>query len=159
MSQFDSLSIVIVVVMVALIAMIGYVFMDKASIAVGHAGFNTNKIEQLKGTFAFFDYMVVFLYFALMLAAVISAYFIKSHPLYAIAGFLYLIISVLLTPSIANMLLAFVQATGMSSAVAAFPFTIVLFENLPVISLIFGVILVFASYGKREDIYLGGGGY
>ena len=69
------------------------------------------------------------------------------------------IVSVLVMPSISDMLIRFVQLPAMSAVLSAFPFTVILFTNLPVISLVMAVILLFASYGKREDAFMGGGGY
>lgn len=92
-----------------------------------------------------FDYVIVAFYFSLWIIAIISAFYVRSHPIFFIVTFPVAILVLLMNVLFSNFFYYLVtQSTVMSTASASFPFLSWILQNLPVMSVILsGLIALF----------------
>ncbi|MEM3265454.1 MAG: hypothetical protein QXH07_05820 [Thermoplasmata archaeon] len=94
---------------------------------------------------------VVVVYIAINLMSIIAAYFVKTHPIFAIASILVLAIMMILVNVASNVFSAFISnqnfvAIGNNDI----PAVMFIFQILPIAVFIFSLIQMFAQFGKPQ---------
>lgn len=111
-------------------------------------------ISQVNTSFTIFDTLFIFLQIGLMIALVISFYYIDSHPIYFFLSLFMLGLAIVLGASFSNMWEALGNQPSINATVTNyFPQSDWLMDNLPLLLLITGLISLAVLYGKS-----GGGG-
>jgi hypothetical protein len=95
-----------------------------------------------------FDYAIVFLFFGSFIATIIGAYIVDTHPVFFIITLLLLVFIIVIVAQVGNFYAEFVETAALSSAAASFPLTTYIFQNIPLISVIFGFIIILVLYAK-----------
>lgn len=91
-------------------------------------------------------------YVAINLLAIVAAFFVKTHPIFAIAGFLLILVELLLSNITVNIFQSFIsQSTFVSIGNTNLPLLISLFKILPIATLVFGGLILFAQFGKGNS--------
>lgn len=98
-----------------------------------------------------FDYGVLLLAVGASLFSIISAYYVRSHPIFFIFSMIMLSIVIMFSAVVTNVLYAFVTATPIVVIANSFPYSVILITNLPLFSLIVGILIAIAMYGKSDD--------
>ena len=110
---------------------------------------NTKDIlTQTTNTFYMWDYAGAFVFFMIMLVSVMAGALVRSHPIFFVFSVLFMIIwasiafifSVVYTELMSNAII--------SSVAAQFTWTLLLFQYLPFIGLVFLGIVAVATHGK-----------
>lgn len=104
-----------------------------------------------KGFMELFDGALALLYIGLMLVALLSAFFVYSHPAFAILGILFMFILIPLSGALNNAFMQFMANTNISSAVTAFPLLLGIMSNLPTITLVLQFLVVIVIYMKNRS--------
>ena len=110
---------------------------------------NTKDIlTETTNTFYMWDYAGAFVFFMIMLVSVMAGALVRSHPIFFVFSVLFMIIwasiafifSVVYTELMSNAII--------SSVAAQFTWTLLLFQYLPFIGLVFLGIVAVATHGK-----------
>lgn len=101
--------------------------------------------------FNVFDYMIVFFAVGVSLFSVASAFFIRTHPIFFIFSVVLLGIVIMFSAQVSNALDIFLTVPLLAATVNDFPLTLTLARNLPFFSLIVGIMIAIAMYGKSGD--------
>lgn len=160
MSLFDGITTILIVFVLSVIVVIGYTIFDYAADTApdptnGDAARTlglTSVWDIGKNIFAVFDYLIPFLMFALMIASILSAFVVRSHPAYSFAGFLFLLIAVLMSPTFTNMFFTLFDNAQVASVSDAFPNLIKIFQILPLISFFLMIIISVVMFNKSNVI-------
>lgn len=98
-----------------------------------------------------FDYAILFLFGGVIVALIISAFLIPTHPVFFVISLLVFIMVLLIVPQISNLFEAISEEDKMSDAVTDYTMTQSLWDNMPIIILCVGAILFIVMYSKRGD--------
>lgn len=102
-----------------------------------------------------FDYMIVFFAFGLAIFSIISAFFIRSHPAFFGISVFLLAIEIFAAAQVTNILDKFITTTEFATIANNFPYIVTLTRNLPIFTLVVGILIAVVMYGKPQ---IGGGG-
>lgn len=114
-----------------------------------HSGFNQT-MEEGKQAVEMFDYGIVFVLGGLMLATIILAFYIPTHPVMFAFSLIVLIIALLITGIYSNLFIKIATTSQLRSTTNQFPILYHMIENLPVIVLGYGIILTIVMYTAGE---------
>ena len=118
---------------------------------------NSNKLE--KSNFWVKENKIfLILMFGLLGGAAISAYFIRSHPIFMIITILLSRIYLVIGAEVSNIWAEIISEEALGNAALAFPITTTIMDNLPLIMLAGMVMISVAAYAglKRGDSGFGG---
>lgn len=103
----------------------------------------------LTTSWSIFSDGAIIIFISLMLGAVVSAYFVKSHPIFFLVLFFSLMIEILLSEVFLQVFQNIIL-TSFFSPIANTYFTLIilLFQSLPVVVLVFSGIMAIVQYGK-----------
>lgn len=101
-----------------------------------------------------FDYMVVFFAFGLAIFSIISAFYIRSHPAFFGISVLLLAVLIFASAQVTNILDKFITTTEFATVANNFPYVVALTRNLPMFTLVVGILIAIVMYGKPS---VGGG--
>jgi hypothetical protein len=104
-----------------------------------------------------FDAISVFVIFGLILAVILGAFMIDTHPAFFIVTVFLLLIYMIIVPQISNVFLAFAENPEIVSTANNFPYMIYMWQHMPLIILIAVVVISIVIYGKVRGG--GQGGY
>lgn len=121
--------------------------------AVGTSSVINRSIASGTTLIGMFDFMFIGSVIAMLVVLIIIALMIPSNPIFYVIYVLYLIVATLLAPILSNAYETFANTSQLQAASAAMPMQNLFMSNLPLIILMFGVILLIATYAKV------GGGY
>lgn len=138
------------------------IFNDTYTKLIGTAGFNQSEkaVEVVQGSLAVterMDYVVFGVFIAMVLAILISGWFIAGHPIFSFVYFLLVVIGVVTSAILANTWETASQSSVFGASLTSFPITNNILLNLPIyVSIIgfLGLVIVFA----KPQIAGGGGG-
>lgn len=108
---------------------------------------NTSKTA-VESTFQVFDYGLMMVMVGIGMATMISAFFIRSHPIFFIASLMILVIVIIVSAPISNALMGFATSDSISDESDRYPITVWILGNLPMIATVFGIIVIIALYAK-----------
>lgn len=109
--------------------------------------------ESVQRTFTIADYGAAMLLVGAMLAMIISAFFIKTHPVFFVFSFIILIIIVAIMPILSNAFMEFATSDQFSTEAESMTISTRTVGNFPILVVVFGCILLIVLYAKW-----GGGG-
>ncbi len=91
----------------------------------------------------------ILVYIAFNFIAIIAAYFVKSHPVFAFVAILVLLIEVLIANVAANVVSMVFNNSNLSAiANINMSLSVTLFSFLPFATFIIGIVLIIVQYGK-----------
>jgi hypothetical protein len=94
------------------------------------------------------DYLIFGFFIGLVLALIITAYFIGGNPIFLFAFFLVVVIGVVLASVLSNAWDSISSTPPLSGSLASFPLTNHLIQNLPIYIAVIGFIGMIAMFAK-----------
>jgi len=97
-----------------------------------------------------FDFGFTFMYLALILGTIVSAFFAKSNPIFFVAGFIVWVGSWFMLPYVANIALTLTQGLSDTAIVGqSLPLMNFIYEKFVLINVVAGGAILAALYSKR----------
>jgi len=94
------------------------------------------------------DYGIVFIFFGSLIAAIISAFMIRTHPIFFVISVIMLIIISVTFPVLSNVFMGFATNSQITTYSNQLPLTLNVFANLPIFLVITGILIIIALYSK-----------
>lgn len=98
----------------------------------------------------FLDYGIASLFIGMALFSIVSAYYIRTSPLFLIFGIISLAIIVWISAIVSNVSYDIVNGTTLASATTHFPITTMILQNLPLEMAVVGALIFIALYAKGD---------
>lgn len=92
----------------------------------------------------------VFIIGGLVVSLVISAVFVKTHPVFMVVNIVLLGVSLLVVPMLSNMLTEVMDSDNLNEASVNFPILAYARDNYPTIAVVAGMIFFVALYAKSR---------
>lgn len=151
-SVFDLPIIAIMLLVGGLSIIVVYVVLSSftAAIPTGVTG-STEALGVLnsgKAAFTAMDTAFLLLGVGLCLVSVISAFYINSHPAFFIFSIIGLVVVILINTMVANVFNEFATNSAIVAYANDFSFMVLFMQNLPVISLVFGIMIAILTHAK-----------
>ena len=115
-------------------------------------GDSTQHITAGLATVASLDWVTVFVAFGLSLVIFAGAFYIGSHPFYALVSFFLAFVWFLFTPQLSNAFLGMIQSSVLNSVADKFPYTVWVIFNFPLWSWLLGILSSIVFYGKPSNM-------
>lgn len=148
-----------------LIAIVVIIFVFAMSVFIGHTILSEydeflegrddmpplayNITDRALQAFANLDFMFIFVVGGLMIAAIIGAFLIPTHPIFLVLAVVVFILVLIIVPQIANVFLEFSESTTLNaSTVVTFPTMVSIWNIMPLIVLVFGALFIIVTYAK-----------
>jgi hypothetical protein len=81
------------------------------------------------------------------LGAIVSAFLIRTHPVFLAINIILLLVQMLITPMLTNMWSSLMFADpALLAEASTFTFALLLFDHLPLISFVMSVLVILVSY-------------
>jgi hypothetical protein len=124
-------------------------------------GINVTHINRATSAVYGMDIAVAAMFFGALMASVISAYYIGTHPFFFIFSVVFLLIMFVIAGTLANTFNDIVEGSTLLAGVGTnMPYTMFMGRMLPYEALIAFVLIGIALYaGKGSGNEIGGGGY
>lgn len=101
------------------------------------------------GAVGLFDYLMVFVYFGSMIGAILSAFAVRTHPIFAAIFLLVQIFLVAISPMLSEFYNSI--AVSLPAASSMFPFTSWLISYLPIVTLIISLLIALAMFALPQS--------
>lgn len=98
-----------------------------------------------------FDQMLIFFAVAASIFSVVSAFFVRSHPIFFIFSLILTSMVIFLSAQLANALNAFMVSPPFLTIVNSFPMMVTLVQNFPLFTLLVSFLIIIATYAKGEE--------
>lgn len=98
-----------------------------------------------------FDASMLFLIIALGISSAITAYFVKTHPVFFVASFIVWLISFVIAAMFSNVFAEIASSAPLLSASGILETTVLVATHFPHIIALFGAVIALALYGKRRS--------
>lgn len=98
-----------------------------------------------------FDQMIIVYALGISMFSIVSAFFIRSHPVFFVFSVLLLALAIFFSAQMANAINAFMLQEPFAAIVNNFPMALTLVRNFPLFSLLIGVLIAIATYAKGEE--------
>lgn len=105
-------------------------------------------LAQTTNTFYMWDYAGAFIFFMIMLVSVMAGALIRSHPIFFVFSILFMIIWASIAFIFSVVYTELMSHALLSSVAAQFTWTLLTFQYLPFIGLVFLGIVAVATHGK-----------
>lgn len=115
----------------------------------GIEGVNQTHIDRGQQALGTLDVGFVFLAIMGFVAVVIGAFYVRTHPIFAIVQFIILILLGLIAPTISNFYYEIATTPGMVATANQYPLMTETMRLLPITLLFFGVLVIIVLYAKR----------
>ena len=102
------------------------------------------------------DYFFLFVFFGTILGLIISCIYIDTHPAFMIFFAILLVLAVIFAGIFANAYITIGETDAMSATYNQFTATKAIFNNLPLILFVVGLIVMIILYGKSRSSAGGG---
>lgn len=109
---------------------------------------NSTYLKQGRYAMEVFNSGFIFIVVGLIMALVIGAFMIQTHPVFAVASILILMFVIILGAVFSNVFYEYSTSSQMTEAASSFSSMSMVFQNLPLIVLVAGVLIMVALYGK-----------
>lgn len=119
---------------------------------INDSGINFNMTYLQKGSDALqgFNSGLIFIAFGSLIAVVLSAFYIKSHPAFFVISLIVFIILMVITPVFTNIADAFATSDQFSDTANNFDLAVLLMRNLPIFAIICTAVVIIILYGKSR---------
>lgn len=152
MSSYDMVVIGAVLLVMAISAVLGMVILK----AIQNTGmFDSPLLEGGMAALRVFDTLALFLVFGIGIAAIISGFYVRSHPAFFIVAIILQLIVVMLSSVFSNIYMSIATHPDVATAANEFPMILLIFQNLPLIILVMGFVVAVIIYGKSASTPFG----
>lgn len=154
-SILDIPIIIIAIFMFAIVILLSDVILTEFDAATQNvttsSGNKINATIMQKGhdAMATFDYAIIMAVIGLGLASVVFAFFIKSHPVLFGFTLILLMIFVFISSFFTNAYMKFIEVEPISTYESDYPIMYTVFQNLPLIISIIGIMILIALFSKN----------
>lgn len=107
--------------------------------------------------FDMLPYIFIMVLVSVLVGLALTAYFIESSIVFLVVGFIFLIISLIISAPISNFYEDFIAVEDFSVTTSAFSITNLVMLNLPYFILIIGGVFLIVMFGKKHFETAGGG--
>ena len=155
-SILDIIGILVIAFLFSATALVSWTILDKFETGVEQTNvpLNTSYIDSGKNAIGVFDYGLAFILFGTMAFVLLAASLIDTHPALFPMGLIILMIIIIAAVAVSNANYELSRSEQMSDAADALPMLVYVMDNLPLILIVYGAILLIVLYGKLS---LGGG--
>jgi hypothetical protein len=109
--------------------------------------FGTTVGPKLVQTFTLLKTLIPMFLLFMALGAIVSAFLIKTHPIFFAISIVLLLVQMLITPMITNLWSSIMTANAdIQTEAESFAFAMILFNNLPLISFVLSLLIVLISF-------------
>jgi hypothetical protein len=150
-SVLDVLMIILMVFGVAIAAILGAFFIGEMETPMVEAGADQYIFNQGQMAIGVFDNMFIVIYAGLFMLAIIMAFMVPVHPIFAILALLFSMIMIVLSVPISNMYHEFATSDAMITTANEFTQTNLVMQNLPLITIAFTVILLVVMFTRFQS--------
>lgn len=95
-----------------------------------------------------FDYLIPMIVMGMATATLVSAYYVRSHPILFVFSALAMIFVVALSAQFTNIFFDITLGSGFNATSQQFPFTFMIFNQLPTITMVTGFVCLIVLVGK-----------
>jgi len=155
----DLLFIMIVVFVAVFGMVVSALFANIVNTSVSSMGptINTTHMERSATTVFNMDIAVIALFFGMVLASVVSAYYVGSHPFFFIFSVVFLLILMVIAGVLSNTVDDVMDSSSVLSGIAdRMPYTMYVGRNLPYLMLFSFVLIGLALYAGKGSSEGGG---
>jgi len=154
MSLFDTMYLMLVFFVIAIAVVVMHfastgvlnVFRTVPTVA-NNTDFN-NTLNNIQGGFNAFDWIIAMFFFGSVLYILFSSFLFESHPFFLMLSILFMIVVIWMSPYISNAFGSFIENPTFNSTVSAFPITMWIMQNLPIIMLGVTFLTIILSVAK-----------
>jgi hypothetical protein len=152
-STLDLLELIVIFFAFSVISIISLYLMTEFN--AGVQGMFTSNVSydvlnQTVDTMKGFDAAGVFVFFGIATGIIISAFLIKSHPVFFVISIFVLAFVIVVAAQISNVFIEFGRADEIIASANEFSLTIQIFNNLPTIIMVLGIIVSIVMYAKMR---------
>lgn len=154
MAFSDSIVMIILIIIILITAVMSYIVLDEMQTIVSSSdlGINTTFFEQGKQGLLAFDAMAVFILIGLGGGVVVSAFLVRTHPVFIVVGIVILGLQVMMSAMVSNVFIDIATSTTLiADTVDLFPVSAAVIQNLPLITLGFSALALMVSFGKSPS--------
>lgn len=123
---------------------------------------NNNSVSTLtmveEHTIPWLDYLVLFTFIASVIGLIISSMYIDTHPALMVIFIIMLVITIIFSGIFANAYTTMGETSALTATYNQFTSTRAIFEHLPMILFVVGLLVIIILYGKSKNVYVGGQG-
>ena len=101
----------------------------------------------------YFDYLLVFIMVLYCIAALITAYYIKTHPVFYVAMLVLQLIAVAISAVLSNLWQSIASDPILMPITNTFTYTPLILNNLPIIVLVLSSMIAIVSYSTPSNPY------
>lgn len=144
----DLFFVAIFLFLIGITLLVSYFLLDE--IQSGTNGtLDSNYFTKGKTALEGFNFGILMILFGVVATIIMSAFMIRTHPAFAVFSILMLVIVIVVGIQFSNFYNTFASTTSFSS-IASTEFSIVtwLMNNLPIVLLIFGILIIIIMYGR-----------
>lgn len=95
---------------------------------------------------------IIVVYIAMQLMAVVAAWFVKAHPIFALANVLITFVVLIIVNVLVNIFQAFVTASAFIAIGNAYLGSLItVFKMMPLIALIFEILIIIFQYSSKPS--------
>jgi len=152
MVQFFALAIVMVAVLVIWASVFDDENLEDTVFSQTTAGSSAK--SNVDSFFGKTDNILFFGYFAIHLGILVLAFMLRTHPILYLAGFLIILVMLLISPVLSNVWNDVIASDALSSASADVPKTDWIMDHLPLWELVWGILTAIITFGLAR--YEGG---
>ena len=105
-------------------------------------------IDEVDVAFNVLDYVFIAVVVGMGAAAIVTAFMIPTHPVFFFISILLLMVALLLAPTFSNVFRTLTDDAEFSTIVDSYSMMKLVFENLPLFILMFGMLVMVATYAK-----------
>jgi len=156
--DFPSLiiGIVIILFVVGIVGVVfSHVFLSILGTMKNETGFPNSTITTItkveSKTIPFLDYFFFFSFVAIFIGLIISSIYIEVHPALTVVFIILLVIAIVLAGIFANVFVSIGETDELSSTYNQFAMTKAIVNNLPLIILFTGIVVILVLYGKSRS--------
>lgn len=154
-SIMDMFVVVGLIVAMAITALLGIFMWGEIDNALPQLS-NSSASQNIRGSTSFlvntgFDGIIVFMFFGISLAVILSAMTVNTHPAFFFISFFMLIVLTILAGLLSNTFESIYSVSQMSGAVDSIPWTKIIVDYLPVFSFAVSMLALLLAYMKSRS--------
>lgn len=153
MSAIDVAALVVFAFVVAITFILGFHLTSlMQGTVLNSTATGSSALSATSQTMLNYDYLFPAIILGMGAATLVSAYFVRSHPVFFVFSILALFVVTLLAAQLSNAFISMMTGEpGLNASAQNFPLTFQLFNNLPAISWIIGVLAIVVMAGKPSQ--------
>lgn len=156
----DLIYVLIILFSFALLTILGYYLFNQFNTTFanteGVSNFSLEIMNENKDRYvSIFDGIMLFIFVGLLIASIVSAIFIKSHPIFFVINVFLLIIVSIIAIILKSVFTGFATSSEMINTTSEFTIIPFIMNNLTLILVIAGFLIIIALLGKRalQDVF------